>query len=218
MFFARGGGTFWARGNADFRPQARKHGFRISGARFDTVQYHFVVRAGPRSGPVIVDYKEGQINMRKTKLSIVAAAALVGATAQFGVASTASASSSTITIPMPATPAISTLDPSNWGAQILIDQGTVMEGLFGYSATGQIVPKIASSYTVSDGGRVWTFFLRHDAKWSNGQPVTAQDFYYSWLRTASPKNTNDAIWASVMQYVNNAYNYHGAASRPARWA
>jgi len=147
--------------------------------------------------------------MIKKKLSVLAAAALVGATAQVGITGTASASSSVVTIPMPANPAISTLDPSNWGAQILIDQGTVMEGLFGYSPTGQIVPKIASSYTVTNGGKTWTFFLRHNAKWSNGQPVTAEDFYYSWLRTASPKNTNDAIWASVMQFVANAYNYHG---------
>lgn len=104
--------------------------------------------------------------------------------------------------------AVATLDPSQWGAQILIDQGTVMEGLYGYSPTGKIVPKIATHYKISDGGRVWTFYLRHNAKWSNGQPVTAEDFYYSWMRTASPKNSSDALWASVMADVSNANSYH----------
>jgi peptide/nickel transport system substrate-binding protein/oligopeptide transport system substrate-binding protein len=104
--------------------------------------------------------------------------------------------------------AISTLDPSQWGAQILIDQGTVMEGLYGYGSDGKLVPKIATKYKTSKDGRVWTFYLRKDAKWSNGKPVTANDFYYSWMRTASPKNANDALWASVMTYVNNAWTYH----------
>lgn len=120
----------------------------------------------------------------------------------------ASATTTSVTIPLPTTPTLSTLDPSQWGAQILIDQGTVMEGLYGYSPTGKIVPKIATHYTESKGGRVWTFYLRHNAKWSNGKPVTAEDFYYSWMRTASPQNSSDAIWASVMTYVNNAYQYH----------
>jgi len=111
--------------------------------------------------------------------------------------------------------AISTLDPSQWGAQILIDQGTVMEGLYGYSPNGKIVPKIATHYTTSPDGKVWTFYLRKDAKWSNGKPVTAKDFYYSWMRTASPKNSSDALWASVMTYVNNAYSYH-AGGVPAK--
>jgi peptide/nickel transport system substrate-binding protein/oligopeptide transport system substrate-binding protein len=39
-----------------------------------------------------------------------------------------------------------------------------MEGLYGYSPTGQIVPKIATGYKVSDGGLVWTFYPRHDAR------------------------------------------------------
>lgn len=111
--------------------------------------------------------------------------------------------------------AVSTLDPSQWGAQILIDQGTVMEGLYGYGPDGKLVPKIATRYTTSKDGRVWTFYLRKDATWSNGKPVTAKDFYYSWMRTASPENSNDALWASVMTYVNNAYSYH-AGGVPAK--
>src|SRR5262245_52213712 len=40
-------------------------------------------------------------------------------------------------------------------------------------------PGMASSWEVSDDGRTYTFHLRADAKWSNGEPVTAHDFYYS---------------------------------------
>jgi peptide/nickel transport system substrate-binding protein/oligopeptide transport system substrate-binding protein len=84
-----------------------------------------------------------------------------------------------------------------------------MEGLYGYNDQNQIVPKIASGYTVSNGGKVWTFTLRHDAKWSNGKPVTAQDFYYAWMRLLSPQDTTGAVWASVAQYAVNAWQYHG---------
>ena len=156
--------------------------------------------------------------MKAVKKKVVAVAAVIGATAVPVGTSWASqhASSSLVpTVPIvAASPAIQTLDPSDWAAQIFVDQGTLMEGLYGYSPTGQIVPKIATSYKESDGGLVWTFFLRHNAKWSNGAPVTAEDFYYSWMRTASPKNSSDAMWASVMNYVAESYAYH-AGSVPA---
>jgi peptide/nickel transport system substrate-binding protein/oligopeptide transport system substrate-binding protein len=156
--------------------------------------------------------------MKGVKAKALAGAAVLGMVAvpstpswaaQHMARATEASSSFVPTIPIAATPAISTLDPSNWAAQILVDQGTVMEGLYGYSPTGQVVPKIATGYKVSDKGLVWTFFLRHNARWSNGAPVTAEDFYYSWMRTASPQNTNDALWASVMEYVANAWAYHG---------
>lgn len=119
------------------------------------------------------------------------------------------ASTTSITIPEGQAPnTINTLDNSMWAEQLFVDQGVVMEGLYGYSPDGKIVPKIATGYTVSKGGTVWTFHLRHDAKWSNGKPVTAHDFYYSWMRIADPKNSTDAVWASVMTNVVNAWTYH----------
>lgn len=148
-------------------------------------------------------------------ISMVAVPAAPSWASQHSTKSTSAVSSYVPTVPIvAAAPAIQTLDPSDWAAQIFVDQGTLMEGLYGYSPTGQIVPKIATHYTVGDGGLVWTFFLRHNARWSNGAPVTAQDFYYSWMRTASPKNSTDAMWASVMNYVAEAYAYH-AGSAPA---
>lgn len=118
----------------------------------------------------------------------------------------AASANSTVTVDLPP---ISTLDPSQNGVEILLDQGVILEGLYGYNRHNQLVPKVAVDYKVSDGGLVWTFYLRHNAKWSNGQPVTANDFYYAWMRLISPQDTTGATWQSVMTYVKNEYQYHG---------
>ena len=56
-----------------------------------------------------------------------------------------------------------------------------IDGLMQMDADGAPIPAIASSYDVSDDGLTYTFTLR-DAKWSNGKPVTAEDFVYAWRR------------------------------------
>src|SRR5579875_297586 len=107
----------------------------------------------------------------KTKLaaSIAMSAGIIGSLMS-GVTAGAQAAPTVITIPQPLNSPMTTLDPSQWASQILIDQGTVMEGLYGYNDKDQLEPKIATGYKKADGGKVWTFYLRHDAKWSNGQP------------------------------------------------
>lgn len=60
----------------------------------------------------------------------------------------------------------------------------IFEGLTDYDArTLTPVPAVATRWEPSNGGRVWTFYLRDDARWSNGEPVTASDFVRSWRRT-----------------------------------
>jgi oligopeptide transport system substrate-binding protein len=49
------------------------------------------------------------------------------------------------------------------------------------------VPNLAESWDVTNGGRTVTFRLRPDGRWTNGDPVTAQDFAFSWKRTVSPE-------------------------------
>src|ERR1700677_3667111 len=61
------------------------------------------------------------------------------------------------------------------------------EGLATESADGQILPGVASSWSVDQTGTEYTFNLRHDAKWSNGSPVRAQDFVVAWRRVVDPK-------------------------------
>ena len=60
----------------------------------------------------------------------------------------------------------------------------LFEGLTDYEPGSlRPVPAVAKSWESSDGGRVWTFHLRPEARWSNGDTVTAQDFVRSWQRT-----------------------------------
>lgn len=65
----------------------------------------------------------------------------------------------------------------------------LFEGLTITSPDGEIIPGVATDWKSNDG-RIWTFHLREDAKWSNGDPVTAHDFVYSWQRVADPKTAS----------------------------
>ncbi|HCT43660.1 MAG TPA: hypothetical protein DF699_00435, partial [Phycisphaerales bacterium] len=56
-----------------------------------------------------------------------------------------------------------------------------------------IIPGVAESWEISDDARTYTFHLRHDAKWSNGEPVTAEDFRYSWRRAMLPDLVSDYV-------------------------
>jgi oligopeptide transport system substrate-binding protein len=62
----------------------------------------------------------------------------------------------------------------------------LLEGLVTYSETGDIAPGVAERWEISDDGLTYTFHLRADAKWSNGEPVTAQDFANSFKRILTP--------------------------------
>ena len=53
------------------------------------------------------------------------------------------------------------------------------------------IPNLAESWDKTDGGKTVTFHLRSDGKWTNGDPVTANDFEYSWKRTISPELAAD---------------------------
>ena len=60
------------------------------------------------------------------------------------------------------------------------------DGLTQMDADGAAVPAIAESWDISDDGTVYTFHLRDDANWSNGDPVTADDFIFAWQRAVDP--------------------------------
>ena len=73
----------------------------------------------------------------------------------------------------------------------------LLEGLAIVNTDGKVVPGVAESWENKDG-KVWTFHLRKNALWSNGAPVTAQDFVYSWRRLVNPKTASP--YASYLQY------------------
>lgn len=85
------------------------------------------------------------------------------------------------------------------GAQIL---GNTMEGLYRLDKDNKPIPAAAESSTKSEEGKKYTFKLRKDAKWSNGDPVTAKDFVYGWQRLLD-KNTA-AEYAFIAYYIKNA--------------
>lgn len=70
----------------------------------------------------------------------------------------------------------------------------VLEGLTRLGENGQVRPGMATSWQVSDDGMTYTFFLRKTAKWSDGQPVTAHDFVYSWLKMLDPKTASNIAY------------------------
>ncbi|MXN65828.1 peptide ABC transporter substrate-binding protein [Stappia sp. GBMRC 2046] len=78
----------------------------------------------------------------------------------------------------------------------------IYEGLTAFNAKGETVPGVAESWELSDDGTVYTFKLRDDAKWSNGDPVTAGDFVYSLRRIMNPET--GAKYASILYPIKNA--------------
>ncbi|WP_143462268.1 peptide ABC transporter substrate-binding protein [Levilactobacillus enshiensis] len=67
----------------------------------------------------------------------------------------------------------------------------VGEGLYRLNANSQAENALATKTTISDHGHLYTINLKHNAKWSNGDPVTAQDFIYSWKRTLNPQSKSE---------------------------
>ena len=87
------------------------------------------------------------------------------------------------------------------GGDILRD---LFEGLYNQDAAGNLEPGVALSHTVSDDNLVYTFTLRDNAKWSNGEPVTAGDFEYAWKRAASPELASPYSWFLEIMALENA--------------
>lgn len=79
----------------------------------------------------------------------------------------------------------------------------LFEGLTNQDAQGKIVPGVAQSWSSSDN-KTWVFTLRNNARWSNGDTVTAQDFVYSWQRLVDPKNSSAFAWFAGLSGIQNA--------------
>ncbi|HVY52261.1 MAG TPA: peptide ABC transporter substrate-binding protein [Devosia sp.] len=81
--------------------------------------------------------------------------------------------------------------------------GNLFEGLYNEDAKGNPVPGAAESYDVNKDNTVFTFHLR-DAVWSNGDPVKASDFVYSWRRAVDPKTASNYSYFPGLVGVKNA--------------
>lgn len=94
-------------------------------------------------------------------------------------------------------------------AHILRD---LYEGLVVYDAKAEIIPGVAESWKMSDDGLTYTFTLRQNAKWSNGDPVTAEDFAFSLRRIMSPETA--AKYANVLFPIKNAEKVSKGEAKP----
>jgi oligopeptide transport system substrate-binding protein len=91
------------------------------------------------------------------------------------------------------------------------------EGLVNQDAKGNIIPGVASKWQTNDN-RVWTFTLRDNAQWSDGTPVTAQDFVYSWQRLVDPKTTSPFAWFAALAGIGNAQDIIDGKATPDKLA
>lgn len=98
-----------------------------------------------------------------------------------------------------------TLDPQlneeTAGFSVIRD---LFEGLMSQDENGELVPGVATGLAASNGNKTYTFTLRQNAKWSNGDPVTAHDFVYSWRRAASPETASPYAWYVELSSIENA--------------
>jgi oligopeptide transport system substrate-binding protein len=78
----------------------------------------------------------------------------------------------------------------------------LFEGLLHFDRFGHPQPGIAHSWDISPDRRTYTFLLRPEAKWSNGDPVTANDFLASWRRVLLPQTGSE--YASILFPIKNA--------------
>ncbi len=104
-----------------------------------------------------------------------------------------------------------TLDPAKATG---MPEGTIIlqlfDGLTRYDENHEIKPAIAENWQISDDGLIYTFKLR-DAKWGNGEPIKAQDFVFSWLRTLAPETASE--YAYQLFYVQGAEDYNSGSGK-----
>lgn len=107
---------------------------------------------------------------------------------------------------------INTLDPQrmSWMPDLRVGR-LLFEGLVKHDVLSRdfdVVPAVAESWEVSEDGLTYTFHLRPDAKWSNGRPVTADDFRYSWRRAMLPDLASD--YFAMFMFVEGAQAFYEA--------
>jgi ABC-type oligopeptide transport system substrate-binding subunit/class 3 adenylate cyclase len=109
---------------------------------------------------------------------------------------------------------VRSLDPAIgfWYTDTLI-QNHLFTGLARIDSEMNVVPDIARSWEVTEGGTRYLFHLRDDVYWTNGEPVTAQDVEWAWKRNLSPETASPS--ASLISDVAGARAYHtGEESNP----
>lgn len=96
-----------------------------------------------------------------------------------------------------------TLNTTNGGGTIV---GNAFEGLCKLDENDKAKPGLAESWEISEDGLTYTFKLRDGLKWSDGSPLTAKDFEYSWKRALNP--ATGAEYAYQLYYIKGGEEYN----------
>lgn len=137
-----------------------------------------------------------------------------GATSTDGAASGGSASGDASTVTVAIDADLNTMDYEiATDGNSFIMQSLVMSGLTELAAGGSPLPELAESWDVSDDGLVYTFHLA-DAKWSNGDPVTASDFVYAWQRLDNPDTASEYAFILDTVHIANAAAVNAGEADP----
>ena len=107
-----------------------------------------------------------------------------------------------------------TLESESWDPMRDSTSGGLIKHLFEGLMTwenGELALGCAESVTPSDDKLSYDIIIRDDAKWSDGQPVTAEDFKYSWLRQLNPENA--AKYCSYLYWIKNGEEYNTGAAK-----
>ncbi|WP_449355040.1 peptide ABC transporter substrate-binding protein [Virgibacillus natechei] len=103
-------------------------------------------------------------------------------------------------------------EPTSFNPSIGFDENSwkplnnLMEGLTRLGDDSTPEPAMASDWDVSDDGTVYTFHLREDANWSNGDPVTAEDFVFAWQQLLDPETGSPAAFLAYFVEGGEAFN------------
>ena len=93
---------------------------------------------------------------------------------------------------------IESLDPAKQetiaGLHVVLD---AYQGLTDVAPDGNIRTGVAERWEVSLDGKTYTFYLRANARWSNGDPLTADDYVYSWIRALDPATKSPFAFSST---------------------
>lgn len=87
----------------------------------------------------------------------------------------------------------------------------LFEGLTAENTDGSLIPGQAESWTISEDGTQFTFKIRDDAVWSNGDPVTAHDFVFAWQRAVNP--TTGSEYSFLLYPLQNAQAIAGGEEK-----
>lgn len=141
----------------------------------------------------------------KKKMIILVSIILIVLLIMFAVNKLNSKSDDEINVVLGSEP--SSLDPA---ISLTIDVRSYMsnlfEGLVNLNEKGEVKVGVATKWEPNKDNTEYTFYLREDAKWSDGTKVTANDFKYAWLRVLNPETASG--WASYLYYIKGAESYN----------